>query len=257
MFFFCFLITIILSIIIFNIIKVKKNIDTPLNKITNSLNKIQEKHSDFNSSKEELVNYLNENDENSISEFKYLIKMILKLAEGNLNLNLDSNKFKQNEMEMTEINNLIQPINMVKFNRFLVFESKIMEIFDLNDYVIKLNEKTSKEIKYEHKLQNSIIFKHIIEKNLNEEKKKEKINSEKNYISSEEKMRPIYSFPNFEIFKNKNKPDLQIKDISLIELDDELENFQLEIIDLNLKKFYKDEQIGNLFDCYEKIFSEN
>ena len=48
---------------------------------------------------------------------------------------------------------------------------------------------------------------------------------------------------------------MELKDISLKELDSELENFTLEIIDNGLLKFYKDKENKNLYDSYSEIFN--
>ena len=253
-----------LSIIyfVFKILSVKKTIERPFNLIKESLNNISDKLK-FKENKKALDDYLQEPEYETISEFKFLIKIILKLIEGNLSMGKKETKFT--DLETIQIYNEIQPINMVKFNRYLIFENKIMESLDKNEYLIDLIENATNDIKNDEYIGNSFIFQKIIfekyfDMNCDKEENKTCVVSK----CSEENFRNKYQFLTFENFKTKNlkNPNTNenyegedIYKIDLIKLDGYLDDFVLEIKDNYIQEHYKENE-NQLFSIYNEVFSK-
>lgn len=193
---------ILITLLACNLFRVKAFIDRPLDIIKKSLHQISDKLK-FKEYKKNLDEYIVDADSNTINEFKYLIKMILKLVEGNLSIKKNQNK--SNELNDLQINNIIHPINMVKFNKYVLFEKKIMESIDNNQYCTELVAKASNEIKSDSKLETSNIFKNIIlNKFLREKTDKNTTENFQTKVFSEEKFRTKFKFPSFEKFYIKN-----------------------------------------------------
>jgi len=243
---------------IYNIIVVKDFVYQPLEKIETTLSNISDKIK-FKDSKKYLDEYLLEEDSRTINEFKLLIKIILKLVEGNLNIKKNNNKNK--DLEIVHIYKELHPINMVKFNRFIVFENKILESFDKNQYCIKLTDKSSIDMEKDEKLMNSSIFSDIIQKKFfgDKDNKIDKNNNSLTNIFSEEKFRCKYQNLGFEFFKSK-KDGFKIDDIfkcDWTKLDDFIDSFFLEVKEKYMENWYRDDEKNKiLFDCYEEIFDE-
>lgn len=247
---------ILVFIFIFNIIKVKEFIDQPLKKIESTLSNISDKVK-FKDSKKYLDEYLLEDDSKTINEFKYLIKMILKLVEGNLVLK--KQQLKANDLDLMHLHNEIQPINMVKFNRYIVFENKILESIDKNQYCLELTEKSGNEMVNDDKLTNSAIYTEIIQKKFLQEKNT-KISHDFSGINkySEENFKTKYQFLDFEEFKS-GKIKYDIDDIfkaDWMKVDEILDSFYLEVNERYMENWYKDDtNCEVLYEVYDDIFN--
>jgi len=243
---------------VYNIIQVKEFIDQPLKKIESTLSHISTDKAKFKDSKKFLDEYLLEENSKTINEFKYLIKMILKLVEGNLNLK--KIQVKNNELDNIYVNIEIQPINMVKFNRYIIFENKILESIDKNHYCQELTDKIGIEIGKDEKLKNSTIFSNFIQKKFLQEKYN-KINQD-SLVSSkytEELFKTKYkilSFENFKCRKSEYKID-DVFNVDWVKVDEILSEFYFEVDEKYMENWYKDEEEKKvLFDCYEEIFND-
>jgi hypothetical protein len=241
---------------IYNIVKVKDFIDQPLKKIESTLSNISDKVK-FKDSKKYLDEYLLEDDSKTINEFKYLIKMILKLVEGNLILKKP--QLKANDLDLMHSYNEIQPINMVKFNRYIVFENKILEGIDKNQYCLELTERSGAEMAKDEKLKSSAIYVDLIQKKFLQEK----INRiSQDFIGtskySEENFKTKYQTLEFEEFRS-SKIRYAIDDVfkaDWMKVDEILDSFYLEVNEIYMEDWYKDYTNNNvLYNYYDEIFN--